>query len=425
MKRKWVLLIAAVVFIGLAYFLNKPSYPEIVKAGSTDNVFGWAWSENIGWISFNSTNTGAAVNYGVSINPSTGLFSGYAWAGGGEMGGNATATIGWISFNSSDLTGCPLPPCEARLDLTAGGTYCGKQYDVCGWARALVATSSPGDWDGWIRLKGTATDGTPYGISLNPATKEFEGLAAGWDDSTSTAVIGWISFNCKNESWCPTSSYSVKTSLSISSPPTVAGLSYSFPNPCLQSRIPTLSWTTNAKDPHDYQIQIAASPTFAPLIIDEKVTNVFGSNNSWTPPCNYCCDIPPYNNISFGGGTYHWRVRVHDNNGTSTWATNTFITKANCYPYPDFTITPSKPKVDMTVTFNNNSSCSAGCSSYFWDFGNGMTSTTSGNPTTTYSSSGYKTASLRVTDSHGYTCTTTKTFYVGSKLPWWKEIIPF
>ncbi len=417
MERKWLLfIIAAVVFIGLAYFLNNPSHPEIAKAGSSDNVFGWAWSENIGWISFNSTNTGTAVDYGVSIDPSTGLFSGYAWAGGGEMNGSATATIGWISFNSDDLTGCPSPPCEARVDLTPEGTYCGGQYNVCGWARALSATSSPGDWDGWIKLNG---------ISLNPDTKEFEGWAAGWDDSTSTAVIGWISFNCKNENWCATSSYKVKVKATFGPPPTVSNLSSTFPDPCLQSRIPTLSWTTTAVNPHAYQIQIATSSSFSSPIIDKKVSDVFGSENSWAPPCNYCCDT--YDEISFGEKTYYWRVRVYDENGTSSWATSTFTTKKNCYPYSGFTISPLNPTVDVVVTFNNNSTCysAGGCSSYFWDLGNGITSTTSGSPTTTYSSSGYKTVSLRVTDSNGYTCTTTRRFYVGSKLPWWKEIIPF
>jgi len=261
--------------------------------------------------------------------------------------------------------------------------------------------------------------------SLPEAPTAAVNTMSGWDDSTSTAVIGWISFNCLNESWCATSSYKVVTTLGASAPPIVSNLSYNFPDPCLQSRIPVLSWTTTAVDPHDYQIQIATSSSFSSPIVDEKATNVFGSSNNWAPQCNYCCDIFPYNNISFGGGTYHWRVRVHDSNGTSTWATSTFITKPHCYPYSDFSVSPSSPSIDAVVTFNNNSSCDAGCSSYFWDFGNGITSTTSGSPTTTYSSSGYKTASLKVTDSNGNICTTTKTFYVGPKTPWWREIVPF
>ncbi len=416
MKRKWVLFIAAFIFIGLVYFLNNPSCPEVVKAGSSDNVSGWAWSENIGWISFNSTNTGVAVDYGVHIDPSTGLFSGYAWAGGGEMNGNPTATIGWISFNSSDLAGCPSSPCEARLDLTAGGTHCGKQYDVCGWARALAATSSPGGWDGWIRLRGTSTDGTPYGVSLNPTTRELEGWAAGWDDSTSTAVIGWISFNCLNESWCATSSYSVKTALNLNRPPKAVNLQAKSLDFCIGCYY-TFSWDFSDPDAGDnqsaYQVQIDNNSDFSSPEIDSGKVN--SSSNSFAP-------VSP---LSWNT-TYYWRVKVWDSsNLDSGWINGSSFTTPFVYPSPNFTITPSKPSVDVVVTFNNSSLCADECISYFWDFGNGKTSATSGNPTTTYSSSGYKTVSLRVTDNNGHTCTTTKTFYVGSRLPWWKEIIPF
>jgi len=85
-----------------------------VEAGAEHNVSGWAWSENVGWISFNSTNcdvdgdgvyegsnegggatpaptdcpsSGTVNSYGVKIDPSTGGFSGYAWS----------ENIGWIN----------------------------------------------------------------------------------------------------------------------------------------------------------------------------------------------------------------------------------------------------------------------------------------------------------------------------------------
>ena len=50
---------------------------EIALAGSEHNLSGWAWSENIGWISFNSTNQGGGANYGVTV-ASNGRLSGYA-----------------------------------------------------------------------------------------------------------------------------------------------------------------------------------------------------------------------------------------------------------------------------------------------------------------------------------------------------------
>src|SRR3989344_3175772 len=92
-------IIVAVLF-GFAYIAN-PSFPGAsnVQAASTDNVSGFVWSENIGWISLNSTRDGSATSYGVNISPmtGTGIFSGYAWS----------ENIGWISFNQGQLTGCP------------------------------------------------------------------------------------------------------------------------------------------------------------------------------------------------------------------------------------------------------------------------------------------------------------------------------
>ena len=60
-----------------------------VSAASSDNISGYAWSNNVGWISLNCTNSNscATSNYGVHVNPSTGNFSGYAW----------NDNVGWIS----------------------------------------------------------------------------------------------------------------------------------------------------------------------------------------------------------------------------------------------------------------------------------------------------------------------------------------
>ena len=179
---KIFLLITFVVFGFLVF--------SIAKAGIADNVSGWAWSENIGWISFNNTTGGGTTNYGVDIDSSTGIFSGDAWS----------EHIGWISFNESDLTGCPVAPCQAKLDF---GT---KQ--VSGWARALTDGSG---WPGWIRLRDTN-----YGVSWNSLTAQMEGWA--WSDQ----VIGWLSFNCKNQNSCATSNYKVVYGVVDVTPPTVS-----------------------------------------------------------------------------------------------------------------------------------------------------------------------------------------------------------
>ena len=110
--------------------------------------------ETIGWISFSCKNPEAPAPYdfGVDISAANGLFSGYAWS----------ENIGWISFNSSDLVGCPSGTCQASVNLTTG--------QVSGWARAL---SYGGGWDGWIKLSGIGS----CRRKINPADIFRPGMA--------------------------------------------------------------------------------------------------------------------------------------------------------------------------------------------------------------------------------------------------------
>src|SRR4030043_165646 len=100
---KTVILIIFLIISGFFIFSEKAA------AGTADNVSGFAWSENIGWISFNCKNAElpdprCTIDYGVNINPTTGVFSGYAWS----------ENIGWIRFNESY---CPGNSCQAKLKL--------------------------------------------------------------------------------------------------------------------------------------------------------------------------------------------------------------------------------------------------------------------------------------------------------------------
>ena len=195
MKKKFLLflIINLALFGGFFIWQNQI---EKAKAGSTDNVWDWAWSENIGWISFNcidrEADTGKtcldandpafnpAVNladYGVdidedSVSPTHGYFSGYAWS----------ENIGWINFSPAG----PYPEAPnfpVRVDID--GLTCGGVGQVCGWATAVST--------GWIKLRGQTTEASPneYGVSiiLGSDPKEFEGWAWGGN------IMGWISFN--------------------------------------------------------------------------------------------------------------------------------------------------------------------------------------------------------------------------------------
>jgi len=127
----------------------------------------YAWSSNVGWISF------SGPGYGVFEDSSTRVLSGYAWS-----------NIGWISFSASDGS----HPAGAADFITG---------QITGWARACSAfadknacsgalDSNSGGWDGWIALSGTATDGSAYGI-IQGTSCAWSGYAWGSDS------IGWIS----------------------------------------------------------------------------------------------------------------------------------------------------------------------------------------------------------------------------------------
>ncbi|MBU4056765.1 hypothetical protein KJ695_02550, partial [Patescibacteria group bacterium] len=163
---------AVLIFNGLNFRggINKTD----VKAAATDNILGYAWSENIGWISFNCTNTSCATsNYGVNLNFGTGNLSGYAWS----------ENIGWVSFNAVDVTGCPAN--TPRGDCLP--YYDSVTADLFGWARALAYG---GGWDGWISLNclnSGVCAASNYKVSLSGLN--FTGYASGGD------VVGWLKFN--------------------------------------------------------------------------------------------------------------------------------------------------------------------------------------------------------------------------------------
>ncbi len=178
-----VLVVGTLFIVGYSTnqgFLKAP----ITKASTTDNVSGWAWSENIGWLNFNSVSELSGESYGVSVSTAskstggTDNFSGHAWS----------ENIGWVSFGDN---GCPsgqTVPCRSRISWTTG--------KVSGWARAC-AGSINGDctgidrtdgWDGWIKLSDDANVNGWAGKGVTILANKFGGWAWGSD------VVGWIDF---------------------------------------------------------------------------------------------------------------------------------------------------------------------------------------------------------------------------------------
>jgi len=258
MKRFYLILSIFIFFLVGFLVLS----PLSIEAGIEHNVWGWAWSKNIGWVSFNSVNcdydgdglyegvdesgpssliasycplvgtscprgavscpsfcdfdgdeiyegvgegakagcpvSGTSYTYGVNINSVSGDFSGYAWSD----------NIGWIRFDPEG----PYPNCgfgcpdySVKLDT---GTN-----EISGWARAcfvfqigcdgaLKPNSERGDSEGWLKFDEDAYCLSHLENSSQGDFYEFYGWAWGAHDLIFSPVpigwIGWLSFNNRN-----------------------------------------------------------------------------------------------------------------------------------------------------------------------------------------------------------------------------------
>jgi hypothetical protein len=426
-KKYLLVAFALVILIALGFILDRFFPIKPTQSAATDNVSGWAWSETIGWISFNCTNTGTCgiSNYGVSVDSATGDFSGYAWS----------ENIGWISFNRADTGNPPAPPYNGGSGPIANLSFATQK--VRGWARALA---NGGGWDGWIKLgddSGTwPAGGNQVYIQILAGPDELRGWAWGSD------VAGWIKFNCTDTpANCGTSNYKVLVDINL--PPSVTCNDTEIWSYCLDSRHPTLEWnySDSEGDPQEsYQVQADETSGFSsvPLKLDTGVIN--SSSNRYTVSSSH---ILRGTDLAWNT-KYYWRVKVKDDSGNwSDWCPSAcnFTTPSHAYPTPDFNWSPPNPSAEENVQFTDNSICYDGvpggsaCTkpndNYSWTFtGPGTVNyddpltPTLENPVVSFSDPGNWTVKLEVTDSGGFMCLVTKNVNVSLPLPEWKEIIP-
>ncbi|MEI6580748.1 MAG: hypothetical protein WCO07_01085, partial [bacterium] len=183
------------VFLAIFVVVLVVGFMPRTQATDGDKVYGYAWSGNTGWISFNNCTDPinrygcVGVSYGVTYDSGTGVLSGYAWS----------ENVGWIQFGG--LSGFPSGGGtiseNAKINLTTGTS----SGNLTGWAKVVSPKASNdagcltydddnnGCWDGWISLSGTSSSGTNYGVSFNPTgTAKDNSFAWGSD------VLGWIDF---------------------------------------------------------------------------------------------------------------------------------------------------------------------------------------------------------------------------------------
>ncbi len=155
----------------LVFFLLLVPHHQPLHAQAS-SITGYAWSDNIGWVSLNGS------SYDLTLAPSGNnqVITGYAWSD----------NIGWIEFGGLSS----FPSAAGTQAINAEVLPSGQ---VVGWARACAGTlpgdcssmTSRGDgWDGWIYLGST---GNGDGLTLSNGT--LTGFAWGSD------VVGWLQFN--------------------------------------------------------------------------------------------------------------------------------------------------------------------------------------------------------------------------------------
>jgi len=407
---------------------------KISNAGASSNVSGYAWSSNIGWVSLNCTNDSScgSHDYGVNVDLATGNFSGYAWS----------SNIGWIDFGPT--SGYPEAPNTAAYYDSATGA-------VTGWAKSLSLGNN-----GWIKMSGSWTNG----VSINSTTGDFSGYAWNGNATSDTQPgIGWLSFNCANDSSCGASNYKVVAG--ISSAPTITDLtapnwtfSQSGQYGALKAK---LGWVFNSSvgsSESAYEVIVNTSNSISSPVFDSG--KCLGYNN----PTNKCkIDIgvdqfPIDSAITLNYNTpYYWWVKVWDNNDessdliqyntaqdTPTEANDgspfTFTSYKHEMPDVDFYRFPLSPNEDEEVTFTDNShiyssaapttaiDCTEALCDWQWSLtGSGTISDETASTTTIiFNSSSSATVTLKVTDNEGYYTSVSKIININTPLPNWKEV---
>jgi hypothetical protein len=202
MNKKILILSLLIVLVSGVVSFSKQSLSQS-SGPLTGDLSGYAWSDNIGWVSFD----------GVKVEVNNNL-SGYAWSD----------NIGWVSFN--EATGCPTSPCQPKIEANK----------IVGWAKALSADNK--GWDGWISLGTQTGDSISYGPTLSGNT--FSGFAWGSD------VVGWLDFSQVTGQTTPSPDCGTAEGQTFSNPPTDPTLCSVGTSSAVGTNPNTYTWTCNS-----------------------------------------------------------------------------------------------------------------------------------------------------------------------------------
>ncbi|MDP1538515.1 MAG: hypothetical protein Q8M00_00590, partial [bacterium] len=248
-----------------------------IKAGTGDNVSGWAWigtdctdptettcetkTNPVSWISFNDTNseiTCSGIFYGVNVDYSTGEISGAAWIGVGENNvytdcNTSENTVGWLYFDSVSTPSCGTGgyPSDYCFPVKIVGN------EIHGWA-PIISKDSYGAQTTvtWVRFKGGN-----YSVKINSDGTVGSGSGAtdhyAWSNFGREGGLGWIDLARVRFP-------------ALNQPPSATNLSVDPPNStdyCGITGYPPVRLRWQFSDPGDsqsvYQIQIDTDLNFS------------------------------------------------------------------------------------------------------------------------------------------------------------------
>ncbi|MEK9130234.1 MAG: hypothetical protein AAB526_02460 [Patescibacteria group bacterium] len=445
------------IFVSVFFIYSHPTF------AATEDIISWAWSENIGWISFNCKNKIIGFenenghcqekngNYGVQIDTETGKLSGYAWS----------ENIGWISFEPQGPYPAD-PQNQATFNVKKICSSNDEEKKITGWAKVINTGN-------WIKMSGTTKNGN-YGVKWNGDS---------FDDYAWSEDFGWIRFSgsAEGDSFYKTTinNYTSYKKPSASIPEEVKT------NLCENnwglSPIISLVWEFSDCDgkglQKSYQVQVATDEKF------ENLTFNTAEKKGDDQAIKIGTDILQYDK------PYFWRVKVQNNSEIwSEWTSaKNFTTSKHPYPLVDLKcsrqkdgsyvkcetlkvsageniyfkvadkeicgglsstdfnksvelqatcdkVTIAERKISLGTNCGNNNclsgeSCVEGiCTKTFTDKATGDKFLFS----RTYQLGNVSTLAMSLEDSNGYSCETSAVRFKGDKinfpLPIWKEVIP-
>jgi PKD repeat protein len=225
-------------------------------------------------------------------------------------------------------------------------------------------------------------------------------------------------------------------------PPQAQSVRLTEPDYCAQGPGGTVTWSFSDLNGGDtqgsYRVQVDTSMGFTSPDVDSGKVNS-GVNSFVIPQGVLAWNV-----------TYRARVMVWDDSDEdSNWgnmslcigpgcnvSNNSWDTPVHQYPSAtDFSYSPASPRAGQVVAFSGLATCyDAGnnptaCSAWAWTFGDGATAVVQ-NPSHTYTDPGVYAATMYVEDGLAQQCPASpdpvsKTINVGSKLPRWREILPW